>query len=363
MGTTARHLSIVVLACALALQAPGQTATPVAGESQAGVQRNLIGSETSGGETPHVTATASEATSEAVTVQTLVDFKTSDVKFNLQELTEILRDRRHEGWVLAAYPDPKTHRPLIGAGFSLDLPAREHPQRDPLNPHSFIEPSSAELWQAAGLEQVRLQAMLERFSNQYAKWKYKGYRKRIKTLSPEITDDEATMLLRISAIQAAYNARAYCRNFDQLGASQQMALSQLVYQMGVNLEQFSQFLALINTDSSIAVADTGDATPNPDGTNPDGSDAEHWKAVQASLIHSQWARLYRTRAIAVIAMLDPQYPDDPGVAERRVSATLRPPVVHRRRGRAAVTRELASSSGSRKKPSRKHPSAATKRKV
>jgi hypothetical protein len=265
--------------------------------------------------------------------------------------------------VLAAYPDPKTHRPLIGAGFSLDLPAREHPQRDPLNPHSFIEPSSAELWQAAGLEQVRLQAMLERFSNQYAKWKYKGYRKRIKTLSPEITDDEATMLLRISAIQAAYNARAYCRNFDQLGASQQMALSQLVYQMGVNLEQFSQFLALINTDSSLAVADTGDATPNPDGTNPDGSDAEHWKAVQASLIHSQWARLYRTRAIAVIAMLDPQYPDDPGVAERRVSATLRPPVVHRRRGRAAVTRELASSSGSRKKPSRKHPSAATKRKV
>src|SRR6476660_9211308 len=114
--------------------------------------------------------------------------------------------------------------------------------------------------------------------------------------------------------------------------------------MGVNLEQFSQFLALINTESSIAVADTADAAPNPDGLN-----VEHWKSVQASLIHSQWARLYRTRAIAVIAMLDPQYPDDPGVAERRVSATLHPAVVHRRRGRAAVTRELASTTGSRKK--------------
>jgi hypothetical protein len=349
MGTTARHLSIVVLACALAPRAPGQVATPVAGEPQAAAELDPISSGTPKAETPSFTP----AVSETASVQALLDFKTSDVKFNLQELTEILRDRRHEGWVLAAYPDPKTHRPLIGAGFSLDLPAREHPQRDPLNPHSFIEPSSAELWQASGLEPARLQAILDRFSNQFAKWKYKGYRKRIKTLSPEITDDEATMLLRISAIHAAYNARAYCRNFDQLGASQQMALSQLVYQMGVNLEQFSQFLALINTDSSITDASTAEAMLN----------ADHWKAVQASLIHSQWARLYRTRAVAVIAMLDPQYPDDPSVAERRVSATLRPAVVRRRKSRAAVSRQLASSTGNRKKPARKNPSASTKRKV
>jgi len=341
MGTNARHLSIVLLACAVTLPASGQAAPPMAGEPKAADEQNLISTET-----PRFSATASETAS----VQALLDFKTSDVKFNLQELTEILRDRRHEGWVLAAYPDPKTHRPLIGAGFSLDLPARNHPQRDPLNPHSFIEPSSAELWQASGLEPARLQAILDRFSHQYAKWKYKGYRKRIKTLTAEITDDEATMLLRISAIQAAYNARAYCRNFDQLGASQQMALSQLVYQMGVNLEQFSQFLALINTDSSIPDAGAGNATP----------DTEHWKAVQASLIHSQWARLYRTRAIAVIAMLDPQYPDDPAIAERRVGATLRPAVGHRRRSRAAVSRQLASTGGNRKKPVRK---PSTKRKV
>jgi hypothetical protein len=81
-------------------------------------------------------------------VKLLEGFREGDVKFDVAKLMEILRDRRHEGWVLAAYPDPKTGQPLIGAGFSLNLPAREHAQTDPLNPHSFLEPSSAELWQA-----------------------------------------------------------------------------------------------------------------------------------------------------------------------------------------------------------------------
>ncbi len=52
-------------------------------------------------------------------------------------------------------------------------------------------------------------------------------------------------LLRISAIQAIYNAKAYCRNFDQLTAPQQMALSQLVFQMGTNLEEFVEFLGAL----------------------------------------------------------------------------------------------------------------------
>ena len=33
------------------------------------------------------------------------------------------------------------------------------------------------------------------------------------------------------------------RNFDELTGPQQMAMAQLVYQMGVNLEHFSAFLA------------------------------------------------------------------------------------------------------------------------
>ncbi len=78
--------------------------------------------------------------------QRFFSHKDSDIKFKLETLMVILRDSRHESWVLAAYPDPKTSRPLIGAGFSLDVSETEHLQRDPLNPHTFIEPSSVELW-------------------------------------------------------------------------------------------------------------------------------------------------------------------------------------------------------------------------
>ena len=271
-------------------------------------------------------------------VAQLLAFTDSEVKFDLRDLMEILRDRRHEGWVLAAYPDPKTGRPLIGAGFSLDLPAREHPQPDPLNPHPFLEPSSAELWQAAGLGSERLRTILDQYDNRLAAWARKGFRKRIKTLTPQISDEEATLLLRVSAIQAIYNAKGYCRGFDGLTASQQMALSQLVYQMGVNLQEFGQFLDLVNNHSG-----SGDTSPVPHLLNAGATDAEYWKTVQQSLVQSQWARLYRGRAISVIAMLDPQYADAPGVAERRVGAMLRPAVVHRRTGRPGASRRLASS--------------------
>jgi hypothetical protein len=271
--------------------------------------------------------------------QPLFDFKESEIKFRLQSLMNTLRDHRHEGWVLAAYPDPKTKRPLIGAGFSLDLQARDHSQSDPLNPHPFLEPSSAQLWQAAGLEPERLQRILDRYDRDLKKWTTKTYRRKIGTqsLTPEVTDEEATDLLRISAIQAIYNAKAYCRGFDQLTASQQMALSQLVFQMGVNLEEFTQFLATINADDSNPGASQA-------SEHAGSSDVEHWKTVQNTLINSQWARLYRVRASSVIAMFDPGYSEDPSVAQSRVEATLRPAVLHRRRGRSSGSVRTASYS-------------------
>ena len=121
--------------------------------------------------------------------QTLFDFKDSDIKFSLNSLMSVLRDSRHEGWVLAAYPDPKTSRPLIGAGFGLDVAATEHPQRDPLNPHPFLEPSTAQLWQAAGLDSARLQNILDQFDRDLNAWKKKKFRKKIRTraLSPQLT--------------------------------------------------------------------------------------------------------------------------------------------------------------------------------
>ena len=280
-------------------------------------------------------------------------FKDSDVKFNVNELVDILRDRRHEGWVLAAYPDPRTGQPLIGAGFSLDLPEREHPQTDPLNPHPFLEPSSADLWQAAGFDPGRLDDILKVFYERKEMWSKRTWRRQLYSLPAQISDEDATQLVRVGVIQAIYNARAYCRSFDALTGPQQMAMAQLVYQMGVNLEHFNEFLAMINFSAEPAPelqgtdsATFADADPAPAFGN---QTPEYWQGVQKSLMGSQWAHKYRTRAIAVIAMLDPAYGDDPSAAEQRVGAVLRPSVVHRRHGHdAAGARRVATNAHHRR---------------
>ena len=279
-------------------------------------------------------------------VGTLLGFKHSDVKFDVDHLMDILRDKRHEGWVLAAYPDPKTAQPLIGAGLSLDLPAREHPQRDPLNAHPFLEPSSAEIWQAAGLDPTKLQSILTQFNDRLATWDKTGFRRQIWSLEPQITDEDANALLRVGIIQSIYNAKAYCRHFDRLSASQQMAMTQLVYQMGVNLEEFSTFLDLINRrNESAAEAETVAK-----------ADAAYWRSVQMSLVQSQWARLYRARATAVIAMLDPAYMKNPTRAERSIGVILRPARVRKAHSavrKAAYAKHHASAAHKRSARTRK----------
>ena len=278
-------------------------------------------------------------------VQTLLSFRPADVKFDVADLMDILRDRRHEGWVLAAYPDPKTGQPLIGAGLSLDLPERVHPQRDPLNPHPFLEPSSADLWLAAGLEPAKLRSILDQFYARQAEWNKRTFRRHIFTLDPEITDEDADALLRIGIVQAIDNAKAYCRYFDRLTASQQMAMTQLVYQMGVNLQEFSSFLTLVNQDSALSQALAA----------ADREGAQYWRDVQLSLVQSQWARLYRQRATSVIAMLDPQYADDPSGAEHSIARILHPARQHRR-GRlreASYTHRRSSAARRRSRRTRK----------
>jgi len=284
-------------------------------------------------------------------VKMMEEFKDSDVKFDLNELVNILRDPRHEGWVLAAYPDPRTGQPLIGGGFSLDLPERQHPQTDPLNPHQFLEPSSADLWRAVGFDPGRLDDILNVFYERKRMWSKRMWRHQLYRLAAQISDEDATQLVRVGAIQAIYNARAYCRSFDQLTGPQQMAMAQLVYQMGVNLQHFEAFLAMINSGASsapvpqVAELDSATFTLNADAAPAYGDQTpEYWQGVQKSLMGSQWAHKYRTRAIAVIAMLDPAYADDPSAAEQRVSAVLRPSTALRRRGHDAVTtRQVAAS--------------------
>lgn len=280
----------------------------------------------------------------------VADFKDADVKFDMSELVEILRDRKHEGWVLAAYPDPRTRQPLIGAGFSLDLPEREHAQTDPLNPHQFLEPSSADLWQAAGFDPDRLNDILKVFYQRKRKWSKRTWRRRLYSLPPQISDEDATQLVRVGAIQAIYNARAYCRNFDRWTGPQQMAVAQLVYQMGVNLQHFDVFLAEINSEAEsapgaqLAAMDSAMFAPDPDAaTIAVDQTPEFWQGVQKSLIGSQWAHKYRTRAITVIAMLDPAYQDDPSAAEQRVRVVLRPAVKHHRHRHASATRRQVAA--------------------
>jgi hypothetical protein len=81
--------------------------------------------------------------------------------------------------------------------------------------------------------------------------------------------------------------------------------------------------------------------------------AAYWDTVQRSLAQSQWARLYRARAIAVIAMFDPNYADSPTAAERRVGAVLRPAVVRRSRGHEKASTKLVSGKGKRSQPSKR----------
>jgi hypothetical protein len=273
-----------------------------------------------------------------VGAQELLDFRDSDIKFSLIRLMDILRDHQHEGWVLAAYPDPNTRRPLIGAGFSLDVQATPHPQLDPLNPHLFVEPSSVELWQAAGLAPERLQQILDQFDRDANRWTAKQYRRKVTrhTLTPQLTEDEATRLLRISAIQAVYNAKGYCRCFDRLTAPQQMALTQLVFQMGTNLQAFVEFLGALNDENGLRELALLDGYME--------TDEEHWRTVQSTLIDSQWARRYTVRAATVIAMFDPNYNQEPAAAEQRVEAILRPPVEYRPKPRSSAALRVASYS-------------------
>lgn len=281
---------------------------------------------------------ASSATPPPVEPEAL-NFDISGTRFSMESLMRVLKDSKHEGWVLAAYPDPKNSRPLIGAGFSLDVEAREHVQSDPLNPHQFLEPSSAQLWQSAGLDREQLNLILEQFDRNLAKWNKKGYRRKIKAhqLKPQLTEAEATHLLRVSAMQAVHNAKAYCRNFDELTAAQQMALSQMVYQMGLNLEGFVQFLAALNGNPVLHdVALTGS-----------GADVEpdQWKQVQQTLIDSQWARRYTTRAISVIAMFDTTYEQNPKAAEQSIQAVLRPHAKRKNKKSRAKPGHAAKSAG------------------
>ena len=342
--TSFLQLRIRVAVLALAAATLGPKGSAQANLSPTAPQATLPAASVPQSLRPQAIAALSQDVSTSP-AQPLFAFQDADIKFQLPMLMSLLRDNRHEGWVLAAYPDPKTSRPLIGAGFSLDVPSRAHQQLDPLNPNLFLEPSSAQLWDAAGLPDEKLESILGQFNENLGAWQKKKYRRKIRMhdLAPQLTEEEADSLLRISAIQAIHNAKAYCRYFGDLTASQQMALSQMVFQMGVNLEEFTQFLAAINEQplpSNVASVDSAVW------------ETEHWRAVQSTLISSDWARRYTSRAVNVIAMFDPTYESDPWAAERRVQVAIHPIHSHHRSRKASVRKVSTSSHTAHKKTSK-----------
>src|SRR5258707_11245355 len=119
-----------------------------------------------------------------------------------------------------------------------------------------------------------------------------------------------------------------------------MPMTNLVYQMGVTPEDSSPFFAKTTRgNESVAEAETVAK-----------ADAAYWRSVQMSLVQSQWARLYRARATAVIAMLDPAYMKNPTRAERSVGVILRPARVRKAHSavrNAAYTKHHASAAHKR----------------
>ena len=131
-----------------------------------------------------------------------------------------------------------------------------------------------------------------------------------------------------------------------------MALSQLVFQMGTNLEQFVDFLGALNDESGAREMAQLDGFME--------TDTQHWQTIQRTLMDSQWARRYSIRASTVIAMFDPDYNQQPGAAEQRVEAVLRPPAPVRAKIRTTATLRMASY---HKRPARTHAKKAVKRKL
>jgi hypothetical protein len=137
----------------------------------------------------------------------------------------------------------------------------------------------------------------------------------------------------------------------------------------VNLAHFNEFLTTINPgpgprDTAAESAMLVEASQEMPATLD--QSPEYWWSVQKSLMGSQWAHKYRTRAISVIAMLDPAYSDNPSAAEKRVGAVLRPAVVHRHRTRhGARARQVSATKhhGKSRKATRSTAHSKSKKRV
>lgn len=255
------------------------------------------------------------------------------IKFKVEELAKHLRSKKHEDWRLVAYTDPahKPEAPIydIGAGFNLSIPT-DRVRGEEGDRYQFhrkrIEPSSRRLWESAGLNPDKFDAVIQRVQERVKQFGH-DYRKNFPLFKElhedprhhDISEEEAEKLLMISIRHAAHNAMAYAKDFPSMTKHQQMAMTAMVYQIGANLEQFEKTLAAMNDTTKLDQLKASNA-PQREIMR---AERAHWQNVATLFSQSDWARKHKSRAARVLDWLDPQYGESKSFTERVRSWTER----------------------------------------
>lgn len=247
------------------------------------------------------------------------------IKFDVRELAEQLRSKKHEDWRLVAYTDPahKPEAPIydIGAGFNLSIPT-DKVRGEAGDLYKFhrtrIEPASKSLWLAAGLSGEKFDATIKRVQER-VKLFGDDYRKNFPLFKAlhedpthhDISEADAEKLLMISIRHAAHNAMGYAKDFPSMTKHQQMAMTAIVYQIGSNLEQFEKTLTAMNNNDKLDRMKASGAPPKEIARE----EKTHWQNVAKLFSQSDWARKHKARAARVLAWLDPEYGQEKSLAQ------------------------------------------------
>lgn len=246
------------------------------------------------------------------------------LKFDVRELAEQLRSKKHEDWRLVAYTDPahKAEAPIydIGAGFNMSIPVdKVRGEEGDLYQHHRVrvEPSSKKLWTSAGLSAEQFDGTIKKVQERVAKFGH-DYRKNFPLFKAlhedpaqhDISEADAEKLLMISIRHAAHNAMGYAKDFPTMTKHQQMAMTAIVYQIGSNLEQFEKTLTAMNNNDKLDRLRASGASPKEIAK----AEKSHWQNVAALFSQSDWARKHKGRAARVLAWLNPEYGQEKSLA-------------------------------------------------
>lgn len=293
------------------------SAVPAAASSPANAASTPAEAASAPAASASVPQTAASVEARKLSPESLFSDVDKHIKFDVRELAEQLRSKKHEDWRLVAYTDPahKPEAPIydIGAGFNLSIPT-DKIRGEEGDLYKFnrtrIEPASKSLWLAAGLSADKFDETIKRVQERVAQFGH-DYRKNFPLFKAlhedpaqhDISEADAEKLLMISIRHAAHNAMAYAKDFPSMTKHQQMAMTAIVYQIGSNLEQFEKTLTAMNNNEKLDRMRASGASPKEIARE----EKAHWKNVANLFSQSDWARKHKARASRVLAWLDPEY--------------------------------------------------------